>query len=569
MMNVRNGKIEKRLTDSFLVVALMTAAAAVLVTIMLLIVSNRYTFALNYYGFAQGDIGNAMTDLSEARSATRAIIGYDDPEVVEGVIRQREDALNRFDEAYAKMQETIVSDMVQQKYDDVSALIEQYKELDNQIVELGKTQNEEDSKEAQRIAYEELTPIYNEIYDTMEGMLDDKIALGDGTDRKLNVLGWISVCVSIVVIVAVCYIAVRLGKRIAKQISSALESVGKRLEEFADGDLSSAFPEFDTEDEISTMATEAKEMAENLRVMILDLEKELGEVAARNFVSESSCPERYVGEFQTINESLVSLRSEMRDVLKEINSVSTQVDSGSVQLAESATALAEGATDQAASVQELTAAITDLTAKNEDSAKKAEQAYREGLTYEAHSEKGKMEMDSLERAMEQIGKASEEIEGIITEIEDIASQTNLLSLNASIEAARAGEAGKGFAVVAEQIGKLATDSSQSAIRTKELIRNALNQIEAGSEATERTKETFEEIIRGINFLSDVLRESSENSITQANTMKEIQSNVESISGIIQNNAAYAEETSATGEELAAQATTLNELIQRFVLEKEG
>jgi len=316
------------------------------------------------------------------------------------------------------------------------------------------------------------------------------------------------------------------------------------------------------------MATEVKEMAENLRAMILDLEKELSEVAAKNFISESSCPERYVGEFQSINDSLICLRSEMRDVLKEINNVSTQVDGGSAQLAESATALAEGATDQAASVQELTAAITDLTAKNEDSAKKAEKAYHDGLTYEKQSEIGKQEMDSLEKAMEQIGKASEEIESIITEIEEIATQTNLLSLNASIEAARAGESGKGFAVVAEQIGKLATDSSQSAVKTRELIKNALIQIEMGSKATERTKETFEEIIRGIGFLSDVLRESSENSITQANTMREIQSNVEGIADIIQNNAAYAEETSATGEELAAQATTLNALIQKFVLEKE-
>lgn len=194
MFHVKNGKIENRLTHSFLVVTLMTAAAALLVTIMLLIVSNRYTFALNYYGFAQGDIGNAMTDLAEARSATRAIIGYDDPDEVEGVIKQREDALNRFDEAYAKIQETIASDAVQQKYDDVNELIEQYKKLDNQIVELGRTQDEEKSKEAQRIAYEELTPIYNEIYDTIEGMLEDKITLGDSTDRKLNILGWVSVC---------------------------------------------------------------------------------------------------------------------------------------------------------------------------------------------------------------------------------------------------------------------------------------------------------------------------------------------------------------------------------------
>ena len=75
----------------------------------------------------------------------------------------------------------------------------------------------------------------------------------------------------------------------------------------------------------------------------------------------------------------------------------------------------------------------------------------------------------------------EKIGEIIVQIEDIASQTNLLSLNASIEAARAGEAGKGFAVVADQIGKLAADSADSAAETKELISKTVQEIEKGKE----------------------------------------------------------------------------------------
>lgn len=86
-------------------------------------------------------------------------------------------------------------------------------------------------------------------------------------------------------------------------------------------------------------------------------------------------------------------------------------------------------------------------------------------------------MNVLLTEMEHITDISKEIGNIITDIEDIASQTNLLALNASIEAARAGEAGKGFAVVADQIGKLAADSANSAVNTRELIDKTLVEIQ--------------------------------------------------------------------------------------------
>ena len=99
-------------------------------------------------------------------------------------------------------------------------------------------------------------------------------------------------------------------------------------------------------------------------------------------------------------------------------------------------------------------------------------------------------MNVLLTEMEHITEISKEIGNIITDIEDIASQTNLLALNASIEAARAGEAGKGFAVVADQIGKLAADSANSAVNTRELIDKTLVEIQKGNEITITTAEAL-------------------------------------------------------------------------------
>lgn len=104
-----------------------------------------------------------------------------------------------------------------------------------------------------------------------------------------------------------------------------------------------------------------------------------------------------------------------------------------------------------------------------DAAEQAEQAY--GMMLEAvhEAQDERAQMQDLQEEMRRIKEISGEIEAIVTSIEEIASQTSLLALNASIEAARAGEAGRGFAVVADQIGKLATDSANAVVSTKELI----------------------------------------------------------------------------------------------------
>ena len=129
----------------------------------------------------------------------------------------------------------------------------------------------------------------------------------------------------------------------------------------------------------------------------------------------------------------------------------------------------EGATDQAASVEKMQATINELTSGIKSTAEELETAYNEASRYAEVAEGNRGDMEVLVQAMARINETSEKIGEIIVQIEDIASQTNLLSLNASIEAARAGEAGKGFAVVADQIRNLAEQSAKSVVDSKALI----------------------------------------------------------------------------------------------------
>lgn len=169
--------------------------------------------------------------------------------------------------------------------------------------------------------------------------------------------------------------------------------------------------------------------------------------------------------------------------------------------------------------------------------------------------------------MVRINETSKEIANIITTIRDIASQTNLLSLNASIEAARAGESGRGFAVVADQIGKLAADSAASAANTKNLIVNAIREIENGNAIMQRTTEAIGSVISGIQSLAESTNEINSLSSAQAETIKQLEVGVEQISEVIQNNSAAAQETSATSQELSTQSTTLEEMVGQFQLKK--
>ena len=164
-----------------------------------------------------------------------------------------------------------------------------------------------------------------------------------------------------------------------------------------------------------------------------------------------------------------------------------------------------------------------------------------------------------------IKEISGEIEKIITTIEEIASQTSLLSLNASIEAARAGEAGRGFAVVADQIGKLATDSAQAVVSTKELIEKTIEEINKGNKITEQTVTGFERIIQNLEAFAEAAKVNRDSALDQSERLNQVTEGVEQISQVTQQNAASSEECSAIGEELAASANELDNLVKVFKL----
>ena len=154
---------------------------------------------------------------------------------------------------------------------------------------------------------------------------------------------------------------------------------------------------------------------------------------------------------------------------------------------------------------ELHTTISEITNTMEMSAQSADESYAKAQLYADKADNSREEMNSMMAAMERINAASNRIGDIISEIESIASQTNLLSLNASIEAARAGESGRGFAVVADQIRVLANQSAKAAVDTRELIEGSIREVSDGNRAAENAANAIGSVVDGIKQIADFSR----------------------------------------------------------------
>ncbi len=558
-------RIKERLVRGFVIASGIPAAVAAVALVAMIIVALRYSNALKVYGFAQGDVGKAMTYFAESRSTMRGVIGYDDEAVIESLKASHTASIENFTSSFEALEKSMVSEENKKVYADITSKLPTYWALDNEIIVQGGVTDREQCAIAQARAINELAPLYEDINDDLIEIMDIKVDRGNSTSTILTVVCVVlAVMIAVIIFIAI-FTSIKLGRNIAENISAPLIQLSDRLELFAEGDLSTPFPDTQTDDEVADIIGSAKEMAETLMFVIYDLEYILGEMSNSNFVIRSKDSERYKGEFRQIFDSLKQLRDNMVDTLRYIGMSSEQVSAGSSNLADTSQSLAEGATEQAGAVQELHATITTISEAARRAADSAEDAYRQSQEYANVADRSSDDMKEMVEAMSRISEASHKIGNIISEIENIASETNMLSLNASIEAARAGEAGRGFSVVADQIRQLAEQSSKSAVDTRALIEGTMREVENGNKVAERAVESLAVVVEGIRKVADSSKELSTISSNQMATMKEAELGVDQISDVIQTNAAVAEESSATSEELSAQAVSLDELIAKFVL----
>lgn len=513
-------KIGARLKKSFRQIILIFGILSALVVVIMLYTINNYGTILDNYAYPQGDIAMAMNESAEVRAASRGIVGYDSDSLIESMKEQHEQAVKSFEEYLEKIRPTMITKEGTACMDAIDKAWAEYKEVDAKVIEVGATTDTAKSLQAQQMMTDEAAPKYQALDDALQKLMALNISLGNAKRAQLRTVMIAALTIIIIVIAVSTIYSNSLSVAISKSIEKPLNELKDRFITFAEGDIDSPLPTVESEDEIKELVSGVSAMSDRIRVIIKDSGRMLNEMSEGNFAIDTECEEVYTGAFTDLLTGIRKMNEEIDTTVRGVDDASGQVLTGSTNLAEAAQSLAEGS-------------------------------------------RGDMEV--LVQAMSRINETSEKIGAIITQIEDIASQTNLLSLNASIEAARAGEAGKGFAVVADQIRNLAEQSAKSAVDSKALIEAAIHEVGDGNMYAEKASTSLREVVDGIQAIADSAKKIKEISIEQADSMEQVEATAERIAEVVQNNSAAAQETSATSEELTAQATTLSGMVSVFKL----
>jgi methyl-accepting chemotaxis protein len=367
----------------------------------------------------------------------------------------------------------------------------------------------------------------------------------------------------IIMLVVLVVIVLTLLIVISTVITVPLRKVTVAAEKISEGDFDVTLPT-DSKNEIGQLAvafSKTTEQLKNYQGYIDEISDALSEVSQGNLKIELK--REYVGQFAKLKMNLDNLIKQLSGIVGSIMDSAKLVDGGAVQISAGAQGLAQGATEQASSIEELSAEITQINDETVHMAENAKVAEEQIRSAEVQIRTSNEQMVDLRKAMEDITDKSQRISTIIKTIDDIAFQTNILALNAAVEAARAGAAGKGFAVVADEVRNLAGKSSTAALDTSNLITETISAVQTGDtitlQAAKYLKSTQESTEKAVQLIGEITAATDQ----QQKSLNEIKQGIDQISSVVQTNAATAEESAASSQELTRQAGILSDEVNKF------
>ena len=261
--------------------------------------------------------------------------------------------------------------------------------------------------------------------------------------------------------------------------------------------------------------------------------------------------------------SLDSMQANLRGLLSQIKDSAASVAMAADEIAQGNTELSSRTEQQAAALQETAASMEQLTATVKSNTTGAQQTAESARETASLARTGEANMHRMSETMNAISQSAAKVRDITAVIESIAFQTNILALNAAVEAARAGEEGRGFAVVAGEVRTLAQRSANAARDIKQLIEQAVEQVESGVEVAAGTGQSILKIVGMVGELAEAMDNISHASSEQMQGISQVSIAVNQMDGVTQNNAALVEESSTASQSLSEQARALRGMVEIF------
>lgn len=272
-----------------------------------------------------------------------------------------------------------------------------------------------------------------------------------------------------------------------------------------------------------------------------------------------------VTEVRELGVSLRNMQRGLQKLVSEVRDASAHIMLNIDQMAKGNEQLSAQAAIQSTELKAATEHITHLNERVKENALHAQQASKRAEQAKGVATRGGEVMGQVDTAMKEIVSQSSEMSSIVSMIDSVAFQTNILALNAAIEAAHAGQHGRGFAVVAKEIGLLAQKSSHSTRGIHQLIDGSVQQIGRGSASVNVLSQSLEEIIHIFNGLSALVKEISEATQYQGQSVHDVSERITALNQVTLQNGKLADHAAASSRQLLDQSQRLEKAVARFAL----